>query len=269
MDLLAHLLHYFFVVPTSFFIILHCLYLLFHLYFFHHIFLCLEWWSFTFWCREDSHIPLNSYLMDVSLEILNLEGHLVRESSLTSLFESISISLCILREVHLLIFRVCASKRKKMKKNEKEKVINTCIQCHPLLSVYIGHWGCFIELVAYESSYVNFQKTLIFLCLSRYVFYVWQTSDIFLGTPNHCHLHHYMHWWFDCSSWLDLIGLALIHFPSIYLFLSWYFIRFAYIVLCSYQFTFHVQYFPHIILIHPISSLIFFISSLLSLIYSS
>ena len=94
-------------------------------YFFHHIFLCLEWWSFTFWCREDSHIPLNSYLMDVSLEILNLEGHLVRESSLTSLFESISISLCILREVHLLIFRVCASKRKKiktkMKKMKKKK----------------------------------------------------------------------------------------------------------------------------------------------------
>ena len=58
--------------------------------------------------------------MDVSLEILNLEGHLVRESSLTSLFESISISLCILREVHLLIFRVCASKRKKNEKNEKK-----------------------------------------------------------------------------------------------------------------------------------------------------
>ena len=28
-----------------------------------------------------------------------------------------------------------------------------------------------IELAAYESSYVNFQETLIFLCLSRYVFY--------------------------------------------------------------------------------------------------
>ena len=88
--------------------------------FFHHIFLCPEWWFFTFWCREDGHIPFHSYLMDISSKILNLEGYLVRESSLTSLFESISISLCILREVHLLIFRVCASKRKKMKTKMKK-----------------------------------------------------------------------------------------------------------------------------------------------------
>ena len=91
----------------------------------------------------------------------------------------------------------------------------------------------------------------------------------FLGTQDHCLLHHYIHWWFNCSSWLDLSGLTLIHFPSIYLFLSWYFIRFAYIVLCSYQFTFRVRYFPHIILIHLISSLILFLYSLSSLMYSS
>ena len=129
--------------------------------------------------------------------------------------------------------------------------------------------ACFIELVAYESLYVNFQETIIFLCLSCYIFYVWETSDFFLGTPDNCLLHHYIHWWFDCSSWLDLSGLALIHFPSIYLFLSWYFIRLAYIVFCSYRFTFRVQYFPHIILIHPISNSTFFISSISSLIHSS
>ena len=78
-----------------------------------------------------------------------------------------------------------------------------------------------------------------------------------------------MHWWFDCSSWLDLIGLALIHFPSIYLFLSWYFIHLTYIVFCSYWFKFRVQYFSHIILVYSISSSILFISSLSSLIYSS
>ena len=116
---------------------------------------------------------------------------------------------------------------------------------------------------------MNFEEVLIFLCLSRYVFYVWETSDLFLGTPDNCLLHHYIHWWFDCSSWLDLSGLALIHFPSIYLFLSWYFIHLAYIVLCSYRFTFRVRYFPHIILIHLISSSILFISSLSSLMYSS
>ena len=133
----------------------------------------------------------------------------------------------------------------------------------------ILRWGCFIELVAYASSYVNFQEAFIFLCLSRYVSYVWETNDLFLGISNYCPLHHYIHWWFDHSPWLDLIGLVLILFPSIYLFLSWYFIRLTYIVLCSYQFTFRVRYFPHIILIHPISSSIFFISSLSSLIYSS
>ena len=104
-------------------------------------------------------------------------------------------------------------------------------------------------------------RDLPFLMLSHYVFYVWETSDIFLGAPNHCLLHHYIHWWFDCSPWLDLSGLVLIHFPSIYLFLSWYFVLLAYIVLCSYPFTFRVRYFPHIILIHP--SIIWYSSFLL------
>ena len=144
----------------------------------HHIFFsCHEWWSFTFQCIEDGHVPFHSYLMDIGSEILSWEDHLVRESSCTSLFESISIPLCILRGVHLLIFRVWGGKKKTNEKKhdddkkEKEKVISeciyVCIQCHSPLSVYIGHWGCFIELVAYESSYVNFQKAFISLCLFR------------------------------------------------------------------------------------------------------
>ena len=118
-DLLAHLLHYFFLLSqhhTSLFISSVSSFI-----FFHHIFLCHGWWSFTFRCMKDGYILLHSYLMDVSSKILNLEGHLGRESSLTSLFESISISLCILKKVHLLIFRVCAGKRKKKEKKEKEK----------------------------------------------------------------------------------------------------------------------------------------------------
>ena len=58
--------------------------------------------------------------------------------------------------------------------------------------------------------------------------------------------------------------LMLIHFPLIYLFFSWYLICLVYIALCMYQFTFHVRYFPHIILIHPTNSLIFFLSFLSS-----
>ena len=50
---------------------------------------------------EDGHVSFHSYLMGIGLEILNWEGHFVREGLYTSLFESMSISLCILSEVHL------------------------------------------------------------------------------------------------------------------------------------------------------------------------
>ena len=77
----------------------------------------------------------------------------------------------------------------------------------------ILHWGCFIELVAYESSYVNFQDALISLCLSRYVFYVWETSDLFLGTPfprdsgslSHPSVHTLLIWLF-IMSWFEHIN---------------------------------------------------------------
>ena len=133
----------------------------------------------------------------------------------------------------------------------------------------ILHWGCFIKLVAYESPYVNFQEAFIFLCLSCYVFYMWETSDIFLGTLDYCLLYQFIRWWFDCSSWLDLSRLVLIHFPLIYSFFSWYLIRLAYIDLRSYRFTSCIRYFPDIILIHSIDSSIFFLFSFSLLIFSS
>ena len=54
---------------------------------------------------------------------------------------------------------------------------------------------------------MNFQETLIFLCPS-YVLYMRETSDLFLGTPDHCPLHHYIHWWFDLFSmtWFEWIS---------------------------------------------------------------
>ena len=116
---------------------------------------------------------------------------------------------------------------------------------------------------------MNFLEAFTSLCLFRYVSYAWETNGLFLGTPNHCSPYHNIHWWFDRSPWLDLSGLVLIHFPSIYLFFPWYFIRLGYIVLHTYLFIFRVWYFSHTILIHPISSSILFLSSLSSLIYSS
>ena len=108
-----------------FFIIPHCLYHLFYpLSLSSHFFLCHEWWSFTFQWMEDGHVPFHFYLMGIGLEILSLEGQLVIESSCTSLFESISISLCILSGARLLILenvQVKINKKKKAKKKRKEK----------------------------------------------------------------------------------------------------------------------------------------------------
>ena len=55
-------------------------------------------------------------------------------------------------------------------------------------------------------------NTLFSLCPSRYVFCVWETSDLFPGALDHCLPHHYIHQWFNCSPWLDLSKLVLIHF---------------------------------------------------------
>ena len=66
MDLLTHLLHYFFIVLPSFFIIPLCLYPLFYpLSLSSRFFLCHEWWSSTFQCMEDGHVPFHFYLMDI------------------------------------------------------------------------------------------------------------------------------------------------------------------------------------------------------------
>ena len=262
-DLLAHLLYNFVIVLTSFLIIPHCLYPSFHLLsLLSRLFLCLDWYIyiyiyiFIFQCIKDSHIPLHSYLVDISLKILSWKGHLIRESSYTSMFESVSILLCILSGAHLLIFRTCTSKKKKRRISA---CLYVCIWCLSLLSVYIGHWGLLYWFGCLWKFVCELSKAFTTYCLSHYVLYVWETSDLFLGTPDHFLLHHYIHWWFDRSPWLDLSKSLRIHFLLISLFLSWYLIRLVYIVLCLYRFTFLVRYFAHIILIHPINSSIFFL----------
>ena len=125
----------FFVVP-SFFIIPFCLYHLFYpLSLSSRFFLCKEWWSFIFQCIEDGHIPLHSYLMDIGSEIFSWEGHFVGESVYMSLFESISISLCILNGARLLIFKVCASI-----KNNNNKHMYVCMYTVPS-SIECIYWS--------------------------------------------------------------------------------------------------------------------------------
>ena len=185
---------------------------------------------------KDGHILFHSHLMDIVLEFLSWGDHLVRESSSTSLFECVSISLCILSEAHLLIFRVCSSKRKK-----KSACIYICIQCHFPLSLYIVNWELSFLVNCLWEFVFKLSKVLISSCLSCYVLYVWEIDDLFLETSDHYLLHHYIHWWFDYSQWLDLSRSVLIHFLFIHLFFSWCLIHFTYIVLCSYKFTFRVQ----------------------------
>ena len=103
----------FFVVLPSFLIITHCLYPLFYNFFiYYHVsfFATSDDFShFNAWRTVMSHSTPISW---TSVRRSLVEKVLVRESSPTSLFESISISLCILRGVHLLIFRVCAKKKR-------------------------------------------------------------------------------------------------------------------------------------------------------------
>ena len=89
-------------------------------------------------------------------------------------------------------------------------------------------------------------------CLSRYVFYVWETSDLFLGTPYHCLLHYYMHRWFDCSPWHDLRGSVLIWFPFDLFFFSFYPFTLS-SLFCFFWFTYiHILslFFPSSSLLH-------------------
>ena len=105
--------------------------------------------------------------------------------------------------------------------------------------------------------YVSFQIPSSPCAYLVYVFYVWETNDLFLGTPDHCLLHHYIYRWFDYSLWIDLRWSVLICLLLIYLFFSWYLICLTYIVICSYIITFYVRYFPHITIIHLISNSIY------------
>ena len=263
MDLLTHLLHYFFIVLPSFFIIPLCLYPLFYpLSLSSRFFLCHEWWSSTFQCMEDGHVPFHFYLMDIGSAILSWEGYLVKESSCTSLFEGISILLCILKGTHLLIFRVCTGKRKK---KEKENVRMYTM----FFFIEYVYWPlkvpfflvcCLWEFICELSRDSHLLVSILCILLARDKWPFPRDSGS-LSSPS---LHTLVIWLFSMT-WFEWISAHSFSFD--HLFISWYFIHLAYIVLCSYRFTFPVRYFPHIILIHPISSSIFFISSLSSLIY--
>lgn len=81
--------------------------------------------------------------MDIVSEIVSRESHLVRESSCTSVFESISIYYIFLIRVHLLTFRVCTckKKRKKKEKNGEKKEMKRISTCMFVYNVFL-HWVC-------------------------------------------------------------------------------------------------------------------------------
>ena len=132
----------------------------------------------------------------------------------------------------------------------------------------IGHWELSFWVSCLWEFICELSNVLFSLCPSRYVFYVWKMSDLFLWTSDHCLLHHYIHWWFDYSPWLDLSRSMLIHF-SFDLFVLLMVIHSS----CLNCLLFILIYIPCSIFstdhfIYPIGSSIFFFSSLSSLIHS-
>lgn len=160
---------------------------------------------------EDCHtlFPSLSHPMDIGSEIVSQESHLVRESSCTSVFESISIYYIFLIRVHLLTFRVCTCKkkrkkrkkwRKKKRRKEKNEHMHVCIQCLSPLSVCIVveiHLNEFILLWVFVCELL---QVLFSFCLSCYVCYMWESSDHFptdsrlLSFPS---FHTYVIWLFS------------------------------------------------------------------------
>ena len=164
MDLLTHLLHYyFFVVLPSFFIIPLCLYLCSILCLYHHI---------SFYAISDDLSHFNAWMIVISLST-PISWTLVRRSLVEKviLSERVRLHHCLREYPFHYVFSVVLV----CWYLEYVQVKKIKIKINAYMYVYsvILRWGCFIELVAYESSYVNFQESFIFLCLSRYVSYVW------------------------------------------------------------------------------------------------
>ena len=150
-----------------------------------------------------------------------------------------------MKETHLLIFRVCAGKRKKEEVNKCMYIVSFFIECI-YWSLRLLYWvSCLWKFVCELLRGYHFLVSISLCILCVRDKWLFPRDSESLSSPS---LHTLV---FDYSPWLDLSGLVLIHFLSIYLFFSWYLIR----------------YFPHIILIHSISSSIFFFSSFFSLIY--
>ena len=218
MDLLTHLLHYFFFCCST--IIFHHTSLFISLFYplslSSHFFLCHKWWSFTFQCMDDRHIPLHSYLMDIGSEILSWEGHLVRESSSTSLFERISISLCILSGARLLIFRVCASKKNK----NKNKCIYVCIQCHP--SLRLLYWvSCLWKFVCELSGVFHLLVSISLCILCMIDEWTFPRDFELLSSPS---LHTLVIWPFSMTwfQWISAHSFSFNLFVSLMVFHSPY-----------------------------------------------
>ena len=113
-------------------------------------------------------------------------------------------------------------------------------------------------------------NALFSLCPSRYVFFLWETGDLFPGALDHCLPHHYIHQWFNCSPWLDLSKSVLIHF-SFDLFFSSHGSSFVLLTLLFVHIDLHSMFdIFHISFLH-IPSAVQYSSffSLSSLIYSS
>ena len=132
-------------------------------------------------------------------------------------------------------------------------------------SIEFVYWSlrvALLSLIVYESLYVSFLRLFFFsLCLSCYVFCIWEMSGLFLGTPNYClfsSFHLLMMWPFSMF-WYKLINTSLPFYSlSFILIISLVLSHsFGLLVFSLHWFVFHFLYFLHITLTYLVDHLTF------------
>ena len=179
MNLLTHLFHYFFLLSYHHFSSFLYIYILCSiLWFCHHI---------SFYAMSDDLLHFNAWRTIISLSP-PISWTLVRRSLVEKVILSKRVCLhhCLRVYTFHYVFsdeliywyseyvQVKKMKWKRKKEKKKKKVIRACIyvciQCHFLLSVYIGQWGLLLWVSCLWEFVCELSDTRFSLCLFHYVF---------------------------------------------------------------------------------------------------
>ena len=100
-----------------------------------------------------------------------------------------------------------------------------CAWYSPSLSMYIGIWGSFYRVcLLLRVRMWAFWDPILFVFTLSYLFES-EMSDLLVGTPGHCPIHHYVHCWCDfppCLIWVDHCSPLYYLFHHHFSFCSWF-----------------------------------------------